>query len=345
MLRPTLSLPFVFFAAAGLAATGAAPLPPFGQLRELVQTNALDISAEQLDRTASEAILGLVHGRILEAGEVVNEESAAPAIAEKRGFEPGCLYVRAGQVSLGFGPQLAAVLTDPALSTNSLGLILDLRFATGTEYAGAAGAADLFATDAGPLLDWGTGRADATPKTNAWSRPVVVLVNRETRGAAEALAGVLRVQRTALVVGNRTSGTAAIYRDLPLADGRRLRMAASGVKTGDGQPVPSSGLVPDIQIAVSPELERSYLGNPYGSQGSATNSIPSSAANATVAARHRITEADLVRARKAGEPDPDPDALATLRAPASTMPLVHDPVLSRAIDLLKGLGIIRSAKP
>ncbi len=345
MLRLTLFMGVFVSVAMGLAAAGTAPLPPFRELRELILTNAIGITGEQLDQAAGAAILALVHGRVLESGEMPNEESNAPAIAGKRIHDPGCAYVRAGQISLGFAPQLAAILAEPSFATNTFGLILDLRFAGGTEYAGAANAADLFATEAGPLLDWGTGRAESTAKTNAWSRPVVVLVNRETRGAAEALAGALRVQHSALVIGNRTSGTAAIHRDLPLPDGRRLRIAAAGVKTGDGLPLPSTGLVPDIQVTVPADAERAYLADPFAPIPATTNIAGGTNRLAsTTKTQRRITEADLVRARKAGEPEPDSDGpSATPAATSQPVATVRDPVLARGIDLLKGLRVLQSA--
>jgi hypothetical protein len=326
-----------------------AALPPYAELRELVRTNALQVSGEQLDEAAATAVLGLVHGQILEAGEVLNEESEAPAIADKRRFEPGCLYVRVGQVTLGLAPQLAAALADPALTTNCIGLVLDLRFAGGTEYAGAAAVANLFSSEAGPLLDWGADRAESTAKTNAWTRPVAVLVNPQTRGAAEALAAVLRTRKTALLLGGRTSGTAAVFRSLPLADGRRLRLAAAAVRTSDGLPIPLTGLEPEIRLNVHTNAELAYLSDPFALVLSGTNAVAGTNRLVnSVQVRRRVTEADLVRARRANEPETNPstNAPATNRPPATPVappvtPPVRDPVLARALDLLKGLHLLR----
>ncbi len=325
-----------------LTARAAAPLPAFHELRELIRTNVLQVTDDQLDQAAGGALLGLVHGRLLDAGEIVNEESDAPAIADKRRFEPGCLYVRVGQVTLGLAPQLAVVLNDPAFTTNSLGLILDLRFAGGTEYAGAASTADLFNRVAGPLLDWGSGHAEGTEKTNAWTRPVAVLVNHETRGAAEALVGILRLQKSAMLLGGRTSGTAAIFREIPLADGRRLRLAVAGIRTGDGQTLPSTGLPPDIAVILRPELERAYLADPFNLVVSSTNSnSPTNRIVSSINVRRRINEAELVRARKTGE-TLEADS-GSVSAPSPIVPplTVRDPVLARALDLLKGLHLLR----
>ena len=39
------------------------------------------------------------------------------------------------------------------------------------------------------------------------------------------------------------------------------------VKTGDGQPIPGTGLVPDIAQILPPDKERQYLADPYLSLG------------------------------------------------------------------------------
>ena len=86
------------------------------------------------------------------------------------------------------------------------GLILDLRFAAGTDYRAAATAADCFLNSEQLLLDWGTGSARATLKSNAITVPVAVLVNSETSAAAEALAAALRECSIGLILGATTAG-------------------------------------------------------------------------------------------------------------------------------------------
>lgn len=322
------------------ALMGAVALPPLNELREVIRTHVKDIPEGELDEVASRALLERVQGRVLGEGESVGDaESDAPAVAAKQVFEPGCLYVRVGQVSLGLAPQLAAVLRDSQWTAGARGLVLDLRFAGGSEYAGAANAADLFMGEEKALIDWGAGVTRSTAKTNAWTLPVTVLVNRETRGSAEALAAVLRADNVALVIGAPTAGGAAVYREVPISGGRRLRLATSRVRVGDGQVLGTAGIRPDILVETPAASERAYLADPYvavvgGAEGS--NRIQSS-----VQVKKRLTEAELVRQRRAGGgAAPTPSAATSATNSTVSVKVVRDPALARALDLIKGLAVL-----
>ena len=63
--------------------------------------------------------------------------------------------------------------------------------------------------------------------------------------------------------------------------------------------------------------------------------------------RVRLTEAGLVRAHKQGL-NPDDEEGMALNQPRENKPaapVVNDPVLARALDLLKGVAIMRQARP
>jgi hypothetical protein len=333
----------VFWVAMGLALPGVASqeLPALAEIREILRKEVRDIPEAELEAVATQALLERVQGRLLAEGEVVNEEVDAPAVIEKRLIDPGCVYVRVGRVSLGLAPQLAAVLQDTNLITEARGLVLDLRFAGGVDYAGAANAADLLVGDDAPLLDWGDGVARGSVKTGGWTLPVAVLVNKETRGAAEALAAVLRSRNVGLLLGNPTAGTAAVFREVPLADGRRLRLATARVRTGDGAVLGIDGVQPDIMVRVTPQQEQAYLADPYtvvrdgNGPGGATNQVVTS-----VTVKRRVTEADLVRQRRSAN-----EGVAVTNAVGTRVdpPVIRDPVLGRAVDLLKGLAVLRPA--
>lgn len=344
MLRfPVLLAALVLGSAPALAQRQNSDAPPLDELRNLLKQHVHDIPQSELDSAASQALLDQVQGRILASGELVNEEQDAPAIALKQLYAPGCLYVRVGQVSLGLAPQLAAALRDTNFTANATGLVLDLRFAGGTDYTGAANVANLFLNDEVPLLDWGNGAVRSTAKTNAWTRPVTVLVNAETTGAAEALAASLRHANISLVIGSRTAGKAAIFREVPLADGRRLRLATARVRVGEGTPLGPEGLKPDIAVKVHPQQERVYLMDPYTNIVSHSDT-PGSTNSVTTAVtvRRRISEAELVRQHRSalGTQGITNETTAT-NTPAR---IVRDPVLGRALDLLRNLAVLQPTR-
>jgi hypothetical protein len=195
--------------------------------------------------------------------------------------------------------------------------VVDLRFASGDAYANVGESVDLL-----------------VPKKT----PLIVLVNAGTRGAAEVLAAELRAGG-ALLLGNPTAGLAMTTEDFPLANGQHLRLATTPVKLNGAE---MAQLQPDIPVKLALEDERALMDNPYGPAGPAgadTN-------NLTPLLDH-TTEADLVR-QKRKESDEFAPAKANPEPPAQTdpaRPVLRDPVLARAVDLAKGLAVVRDRHP
>jgi hypothetical protein len=329
------------------AASPAAALPDFQEVFELVRAHLPGVTESELNRAAVEGLLARLEGRVQLAGAAGGAtETNAPALAEARLLENEVAWFRVARVADGLAGELADRLSQWSASNRLAGVVLDLRFAGGDDYAAAAAVADLFLTDEKPLLDWGQGVARSAKKFNALRLPAAVLVNRETSGAAEALAAVLREVGAGLILGNRTAGRARTWTEFPLRNGQRLRIAAAPVKLGDGTPLPDGGLKPDIDVAVAPQQERALYENPYGSAAD-TNLLASAGAETGAdtnrpARRFRPTEADLVRARREGRIlTNEPPA----REPAPMRPVIRDPVLARAVDLIKGLAVVRAARP
>jgi C-terminal processing protease CtpA/Prc len=243
---------------------------------------------------------------------------------------------------------LRAAYRHLALTNELKGLVLDLRYADGIDYGAAAAAAGLFTAKAEPLLDWGSGVVSSEEKTNAIRLPVAVLVNRHTAGAAEALAAMLRETGAGLILGSQTAGQATILSEFPLSTGEQLRIAVGPVKLGDGTVLPADGLPPDIRINVSPEAERVYYADAYAQFPTNNASLARSNTNNTpgttnVASRRvRFNEAELVREHREGlDRDLDTDNSPLPPRTEPPKPLVSDPVLVRALDLVKGLALVR----
>jgi hypothetical protein len=173
-----------------------------------------------------------------------------------------------------------------------------------------------------------------------------VLVNQQTAAAAEALAAVLRQSAHAIILGATTAGEATIGREFPLKNGQSLRIATAGIKLADGEALSASGLKPDIQVAVKPEDEKAWLENPFKEMPLQGISIAgpegASTTNGTNRATHtRTTEVDLMRERKE-----HPGFESEYNTPPGPegepeKPSIHDPVLGRALDLIKGISVIR----
>ena len=76
--------------------------------------------------------------------------------------------------------------------------------------------------------------------------PMVVLVDQGTARAAEILAGALRDQSQATLLGVKTLGLCGLTKVLPLQDGSVLMMTVAQCYTPKGQKIQGKGLEPEI---------------------------------------------------------------------------------------------------
>ena len=133
--------------------------------------------------------------------------------------------------------------------------------------------------------------------------PLAILVNAETRGAAVKLAVDLREARAGLIFGS----------------------AAEEVK-------------PDIAVEETAADEKIFLENPYAAPALNETNSPAATNNLLPFVDH-MSEADLVRA-KIKDGDADENFLPSRKA-GPQKPVIRDPVLARAVDLIKGLAVVR----
>lgn len=77
--------------------------------------------------------------------------------------------------------------------------------------------------------------------------PVVVLVDGSTARSAEILAGALRDQFDAVLLGNKTVGLCGVTKILPLQDGSALVMTVAQCYTPNGQKIHGKGLTPAVE--------------------------------------------------------------------------------------------------
>jgi len=325
---------------------GEAPDPK--EVYDLIRTHLGGMSEDELNRKAVRGLVSALKPVVSLASETSSGRAASdgPPVTQTNVFDKDIGYLRVQRVDEGLAKAVEGAC-EKLQSTNQLrGVVVDLRYAGGDDYAAVAATAELFVKKSRPLLDWGSGEVRSKEKAEVIAGPVAVLVNRQTSGAAEALAGVLRQAAAALVLGHKTAGQAMIAQEFPLKNGDRLRIRINPVKLGDGSALPAEGLAPDISVEVSADEEQAYFADAYqqiprvalsaNTQLSLTNSVASRNGR-----RPRLNEAELVRERREGT---NPEADLTAGRPAEPEgPGVRDPVLARALDVLKGLAVVRRA--
>jgi carboxyl-terminal processing protease len=334
-----------FFAAVGVSyATPETAVPNFQEVYQAISTNLGIITSNELDRAAVEGLIDQLAPRVTLASQT-NATGRAP-LAQTRLFDQGFAYFRVASVNSKLPEAFRAAYQSIAVTNGSKikGLVLDLRFARGTDYNAAAKMADCFLNSDEPLLDWRQGSARATKKTDAILLPVAILINSQTTGAAAALAAVLREAGVGLVLGSSTVGGANVFKEIPLSNGDTLRVAVGDVTVGDGKSL-SGGVKPDIEIDSNLQDDKVYLQDPYKDLHPGQIAQENVTTNPPAARRPRFNEAELEREHKAGE-DTQDETDDTPAAPAEpAAPIVNDPVLARALDLLKGLAVVQPSRP
>jgi hypothetical protein len=326
-----------FAAVAGRSGT-AATLPAFEALSGLIQSNLTGVTDADLDKAATQGLVSGFKGRVVLATTNAPAKGGA-LIAKQSNFDDAVGYVRVARIAGGLPEQLRGAIAAQGKEKALKGLVLDLRFANGLDYAVAGKVASMFIAEPQVLLEWEGGKASAASNAVPIRLPMVVLVNAQTRGAAEALAAVLRETKAALVIGGKTAGEASVFREFALPDGQRVRIAAGAVKLGSGEALPTDGLTPDIAVTVSLADEKAYQADPYRVLKKAGATEETAAATSTP--RRRINEAELVRMQKEWLLDADEPLPTTKADPVK--PIVRDPALARGLDLLKALAIVKPA--
>jgi hypothetical protein len=324
------------------AASGGETLS-FSEVYDTLRAHLAGVTDADLNQAAARGLIAALAPRVmLETNRNENSQGGAGAavVSKSNVYDGAIAYVRVERVSDG----VAGAVRDTFLQlagTNSIqGIVLDLRYAGGNDYAAAAAVADLFAKKERPLLNWGSGMAQSKPKNDAIPVPVAALVNRQTSGAAEALAALVRETGMGLILGGKTAGQAMICQEYPLKNGDRLRVATGPIQLGDGSAM-SDGVQPDIAVEVSPQDERAWYADAYKGI-TALNPAGQGPGATNTAKRMRFNEAELVREHRE---DLNPDAETAPQRPREPeKPTVHDPVLARALDLLKGLAVVRQAR-
>ncbi|MCC6232466.1 MAG: hypothetical protein IT580_07465 [Verrucomicrobiales bacterium] len=318
-----------------LPAAQAVDLAP-ADLHSRLVPHVPDLAPPSPAFTNGTAYLRSLAPRILPAS--VTPAPSGDAITRSNLYPGQIAYLRVAHVDDSLPLQLATAAASLARQESLQGLVLDLRSASGTNFASALRSARAFGEvplagltlGAQPLIDPSAAPSASTPSPSLQG-PLAILVNRQTRGAAELLAATLRTAASpSVVIGTNTAGQARAYRPLPLGDGLELQLAADPIMLPGGTPFPLSGLQPDLTVTVSEEDEALYLTDEYQRVVRGRRlAIDTSA---------RLNEAELIRRRRGLRPNPEPAAEAPSRS-------VQDPALARALDLLETWAAERRPQP
>ena len=134
------------------------------------------------------------------------------------------------------------------------GIVIDLRNNPGGVLEAAVAVADTM-LDQGNIVS-ARGRAadarfrmDAKPGQILEGIDIAVLVNGASASAAEIVAGALKDNGRALLVGRRTYGKGSVQSVIPLADGHAIKLTTSRYATPSGAYINERGIAPDVALA------------------------------------------------------------------------------------------------
>jgi Peptidase family S41 len=190
---------------------------------------------------------------VLPSRESAPSEPNAPSYAEI--FENHIGYLRFGSLNSANLKEVDKNLQD-FTSKKMDAMIVDLRASASGDFATAAEFAKRFCPKGKALFNLRKqgarqDRSFSSDRDPAFQGLLVVLVDNDTAGGAEAVAGALRLYNKALLIGQNSAGCAVEYSDLPLPSGKILRVASTEAVLPDGQPLFPGGVKPDLPVEMS----------------------------------------------------------------------------------------------
>jgi hypothetical protein len=237
-----------------LSAGALAQEPP--TLKEAVRDQYVDAMDEnELDALDGAApFSGMdAYSHFLSAQELQDGSVAVDSAAFARDLGAGALYLRIPVFHVKTSSQVRLQLS-AAMKTPVKTVVIDLRGNRGGLLNAAIEVADEFIA-AGELART-KGRQDssnlvflARPGGLAERVDMAVLVDKRTASAAELLAGILRTNAGARLIGQNTYGKSAVQTQIHLKDGGALSLTTASFFFSDGRTVGSQGLTPDIAFS------------------------------------------------------------------------------------------------
>lgn len=312
---------------------GPADLQAFINLLKANFTNPDAINDTELNRATVQGLLvRLPHGVTLLAGKETIPTATSSA------FYSELISGRTGYVRLGPLNNANLQAFDKALSGFAAkkvnDLIVDLRASSSMgDFALAAEFAKRFSPKGKPIFTVRkpTGHQDrvfSSDREPTFRGLVMVLADSDTSGAAEAIAAALRFYNKALVIGQPSAGRAAEYSDLPLPNGKSLRLAVAELVSPEGRSLFPEGVKPDLPVEMLLSEKRQIFQS-SSEKGMGPFIYETGRPHMSEAALLAGTNPELEAA----------EAAQQRRGRPAEKPPPHDPVLQRALDVVTSLEV------
>jgi hypothetical protein len=242
-----------------LATDGLEPLASF------LETNGIKVDRATAFQAATEAFLKAVDP----GARFCTADEAAALRAEGPGITTGLVatallptleavelwpeelaYVKVRGLRKGGGTELLSHLKG---LSNQAGIIVDLRGTDGSDLDAVVELVSPFSCPGEALFTIQDSRGATLATRTAAERPplkaaIMVLTDRETRGAAETLAALWQGCPGIMLIGTATRGDSRVRDILTLPDGRLLYVVTHRVVPVQGGDYEGRGVVPDVEV-------------------------------------------------------------------------------------------------
>ena len=189
-----------------------------------------------------------------EEREFIVERAELEMPVSSWGLIPGTdvAHLRLSSFSENSAEKLEGTITE-AQSAGAERFVLDLRDNPGGLVEQAEEVAALFLpVESGVYIRKdadGSEEETSVPEDNEpLDAPLVVLVNEGSSSSAEIVAGALRDNGRAQVIGDTTFGTGTVLSEYPLSDGSAILLGVAEWLTPNGDSIRGSGIEPDVEV-------------------------------------------------------------------------------------------------
>jgi len=219
-----------------------------------LEAGAGDASAPLRGKAGTKVVVRIVRKGTAQPFDVtLVRDTIRTTSVRSRMLEPGFGYVRLSSFQAATASDFNKAVDVLQKDAPLRGLVLDMRSNPGGLLVGAVQIADEL-LDKGGIVSTkgramiGDSRFDATPGDRLKGAPVVVLVDAGSASASEVLAGALRDNKRARVVGSRTFGKGSVQTLLPLDNGDSVKITTARYYTPSGHSIQALGIVPDVVL-------------------------------------------------------------------------------------------------
>lgn len=263
-----------------------------------VQAAGVDGAIDQLrGKPGSDVTLNIIREGLAAPIDVaMKREIIRVASVSGRLVEPGYAYLRIAQFQAETGGDLrkrvAQVLKDNGGPLK--GAVLDLRSNPGGLVTAAVDVSDQF-LDSGTIVST-RGRVDeadlsftATAGDSLNGSSLVVLIDNGSASASEIVAGALKDNHRALLMGRRSFGKGSVQTVLPLDGDFAVKLTTARYFTPSGTSIQAQGIAPDVELADLTLSRREGGDNPAVSERDLPNHLRGSNDDGAPVARGEAT--------------------------------------------------------